>query len=690
MKLYIEHQLILSFLVGFFNVDADKTFQRIKFGNTIHLLCQYNGSIEGCSFLIPGEEFKIQLNSSQLQDDNDAKYKYFGMGFDKGECGIQIDNVSIENQGYATCILSLNKTFDLYETIEVKKFDHNNLDTLPTIKILNNSPLIVGQTLIAECATKSERNVKFLWLLNDKVLNETNDATVAVNKKYKQEKNVMHELKSFLKYDLLNSKDNGSILKCRIKFNDNSFKYIDTSLTLEVLNETSNQEPLIGLPYEISIKFFAFPRVLSSRWMVNKRNIYYGKVTNEFSSKELKYLGNNQWNAFLYISNVTEENIHYNYTLQINDSEGTKLYSIRLDDLIKNNTFSLEKKTNNNNNRSSTIKPIKNNSVTTLPEYQRKLKSLSHRRTLMRNSSDIIDNNTTVAPTERKIKLIRKQQQKFNTTKTTSVIISTTTTAKPTTKVGLTSIVLSTDAINKDDTENIKYSIHHIENENYMHNTSLTIDNKYDDLENEVITKSYFENTTFKVYNFTTNKNIDSRYDYTRQIQDYIIILIFVILILVIIIITMLLIHYRYQVLVLKTQIIQMNLENYYNHSCSTFNEYSSNRIGSGFCDSKRPMSNSSDESIINTNSHLYQSIDDIDTHVYDEIISSIDQKSDNESVRIETDEKPNNYENNESFNSINEILIPQHCHSLLTIEEVDEYESSQSQKLSKLETTYI
>ena len=95
----------------------------------------------------------------------------------------------------------------------------------------------------------------------------------------------------------------------------------------------------------------------------------------------------------------------------------------------------------------------------------------------------------------------------------------------------------------------------------------------------------------------------------------------------------------------------------------STFNDYSSTNFqqneGVPFY-IKRPLnvnhnspnSSSGDSDIsssqflctYNTNSHLYQSIDadEIDNHVYDEIIQT-----------KENDEgKPNNYENNESFNS--------------------------------------
>lgn len=629
-------------------------------GDKVHLLCQYSGPIEGCSFVIPGEDAEIDLQPNQQQITEN--FKYFGKGFDRGECGVTIENVTARNEGFATCILALNSTFELYEAIEVKIIDHKEIEaSLPKMKILNVSPLKVGQQLAAECSAKSYNEVNFLWLLNGRILNGT--SVPMVKKKYERDKGIVFEFKSILKYDSLDIRDNGSILRCRIQNTNSSSEFIDTSLSLVVLNETKISTASVGEPFDISIKFFAFPRVLSSRWKVNKRTIYYGKATSEFSSKELKYLGNNQWNAVLHIANVTDENIHFNYTLQISDSEGTKFYHHRLDSFNSSETSDDDDESSTNNNFVTT----------TLPKYAKTEKqhhkasssSLSNRRTTTttRNFSNTNENTaqpTIAAVVERKIKFIRKQQQQqrqpsqnTSTTMTemTSVIASTTTTEQVSTTQA-SSTFISTHT-NKTDS-----SV-----ENNINDNTTTAASSNDDAK----LTNYFDITTYEVIN-TTESSDGSAGSQSAKIQNIFVAASFLMLIFVIIIISILLCHYRHQVSILKTEIIQMNLESYYNQSClypSNFNEYSGESIQrSGvaalICDNKRSLSECSEESsnivqTYSTNSHLYQSIDEC--HVYDEIINSMEQES--ESQRVCDDEKLNNYENNESFNSKSIFLKP-------------------------------
>jgi hypothetical protein len=128
--------------------------------------------------------------------------------------------------------------------------------------------------------------------------------------------------------------------------------------------------------------------------------------------------------------------------------------------------------------------------------------------------------------------------------------------------------------------------------------------------------------------------------------------------------------HYRRQVVILKTEIIQMNLDSYYNQSClypPTYNNYSS--TSSAFqrnplisilpYDVKASIEHHHPDDYSNQcseagNSHLYQSIDDTN-HVYDEIISTTKAPTAADSLErgdeAGDEGKPNNYENNESMN---------------------------------------
>ncbi|CAH1713915.1 unnamed protein product [Chironomus riparius] len=707
--------LIIFSLPVFLFVVVVANSKAINYNNKVHLLCSYDKPISGCRFSVPGD-----LNDIHLFDDvrnlERYKYEYFGKGFKIGDCGITINNATSENEGRAICTLTVNNSFEVDETVEVKVFDFNNLHMgLPKLKILNSGPLKVSQTLAAECVMKStDQYSKISWLLNDKLLNNSNSLTI---KRFERDKGTVFELKSILKHQL-DTLDNGSTLKCRTRVSNYSQEFVDTTLDLVVLNETRLMEPKIGLPFDISINVFAFPRVLSSRWKVNNRVIYYGKSTNEFISRELKYLGKNEWNAVLHIINITDLNIQYNYTLQVNDSDGTKYYNVRLDQSINEANYPNDESNNESTQpqeEETTISlkslNISENSITSSPklnftkqqqlQQQKEEKSNTFRRTTTRYYH--YNNNTISQPftTERRTKNTRKQQKNTSISITDMTSVSSTTTSTTMTTTESSIIVVMTKAYTN-------------ETEGKMTTETAVDENSFKYEETTVQFNNNDEEIETKEFNTTTSKNlieiiaIDNSNDLKRfetTIERFFIRVSFVTMVLIIVIFLLLLCHYRHQVTLLKTEIIQMNLENYYNQSCLyplTFNDYSSTNFqqndGVPFY-IKRPLnvnhntpnSSSGDSDIsssqflctYNTNSHLYQSIDadDIDNHVYDEII----QTKENDVG------KPNNYENNESFNNINEMLIPSHCHTLMTIhEEEEELEASHIQILSKLESTYI
>lgn len=676
---------------------------QITIGEKVHLLCEHEKPITGCRFNIPGEPYGIQLVPTI--NAADKRFQYFGRGFEFGDCGVTINNVSAANEGYSSCVMTVitkNQTHEHELMAEIKILNKNDLHlSLPKMKILNTSPLKVGQTLAAECVTKSSDKIANIsWLLNDRILNGT---STVVLKKYERDKGI-YEQKSILKYDALDANDNGSILKCRTKFSNHTNDFIDAALSL-IVNDTNYQlVPKIGEPFDLSVEIFAFPRVLSSRWKVNKRTIYYGKATDEFSSRELQYLGNNQWNAILRIKNITEENIHFNYSLQVTDSDGNQVYNVRLD-----NGFN---RTNDAVIDESTEKSISTNAIaTTKPKFSSKFKSNLSRRTTGRqtifhnnpnhnisnntnnnNSGNASSNNNTHSQTERRTKYIRKQQKNVNTSVAITEMTSVTFTTNETASVVMTEAntneeKTTPEAETETETEIeekivekpfIKYenSINTTDDDNDVVDKSDDDDDDGSDGHKELnVTKKLIKNlldirTKYEVYNATENSTIVS--DFNEKFENFFITTSFTALILVIIVFSIMLCHYRRQVSVLKTEIIQMNLENYYNQSCfnpPNFNDYSPTsiqRTGVPLFYDKNPLNDDSDTSsnfvqTYNTNSHLYQSIDDIDTHVYDEIINTMElgvEDDENSCDNTNVDEKLNNYENNESLNSKNIFLI--------------------------------
>lgn len=658
-------------------VVANSNAKVINYNNKVHLLCSYDKPISGCRYRIPGDLNDIHLFDDKRKLGRDRKYEYFGKGFKLGDCGITINNATNENEGRAICTLTVNNSFELDETVEVKVFDFNNLHMgLPKLKILNSGPLKVSQTLAAECVTKSvDQYSKISWLLNDKILNNSNTSTI---KRFERDKGTVFELKSILKHQL-DTLDNGSTLKCRTRVSNYSQEFVDTTLDLVVINETKLMEPKIGLPFDVSINIFAFPRVLSSRWKVNKRVIYYGKSTNEFISRELKYLGKNEWNAVLHIKNITDQNIHYNYTLQVNDSEGTKYYNIRLDESI-NEANHLDDESNNESTpheEETTISlqslNISDNSITLSPKIdftkqQQQQQQFQQQNKFRRTTTRYYhyNNNTISHPfaTEKRTKTTPKQQLKntsISITEMTSVSSLSSTTTSNTMETTESSIIVVMTKAYTNETEG-ETTTETAVDENEETTTQLN-----DDDEEEIQTKEFTTTTSKNLIEIIAidNSNDDLK-RFETTVERFFIRVSFVTMVLIIVIFLLLLCHYRHQVTLLKTEIIQMNLENYYNQSCmypSTFNDYSSTNFqqndGVPFY-IKRPLnvnhnssnSSSGDSDIsssqflstYNTNSHLYQSIDadDIDNHVYDEII----QTKEND------EEKPNNYENNESCNS--------------------------------------
>lgn len=720
--------------------SASNQIKSLFVGEKAHLLCSYEEPIIGCKFIIPGVAYEIQLSSesSQFTTKSGFKFSYYGKGLNRGDCGVTIHNLTFINQGHATCILALSDDDDeIIESVEIriKNVTRQHRLLLPKITILNNdNSLKVGQTLAAECVAENDDKDEFVnlsWHLNNEILTNSSRRTRITTSAGKlrrtesdsssnEEENYFHEIKSILMHELSEG-DNGKTLKCRY----DSFNFTsEAEHQLIVHNDGDNFNetflPKIGEAYDIAINFFAFPRPLSPKWKVNQQTIYYGKMTDEFISRELKYLGNNQWRAILRIANVTEKNIHFNYTLQVNDGEGSKSYYVRLDDLV------------NQQHKSNVILNY-NNSID-----EESTKLINHDQDLImsdtraNNSLPLLDSppsqplinvkpstyrRRTSPATSRKINSTRMKIIRKSRYNTTMAITQMTTTAIQTTTTTI-DVAMPTNTEN-DDVTNVNRTGNII---------AINNGNENDEV---VGTKQNLTNA-FEVLN--VKKKSSTSFDKkSLAIGISFIAMIFLLLTLI-----LLILYYRRQVVILKTEIIQMNLENYYSSSACLYppTYYSSSNptfhtnalISLPFIDDMK-SSNQSEAS----NSHLYQSIDDDANHVYDEIISKTES---NNNKMTNEEGKPNNYENNESMNceslildlihflslsllSIssgvdyervehtiiipNESLIqrPIHCQSLRTIHEEEEEEeehdddcdvNQKSKKFSKknLESTYI
>lgn len=648
-------------------------------GEKAHLLCSYEEPIIGCKFIIPGVAYEIQLSSQSppFITNSGFKFSYYGEGLNNGDCGVTIHNLTFVNQGHATCILSPQSNEDkndeeIVETVEIRiNQQQGSLSLLlPKITILNNdNSLKVGQTLAAECIAEDEF-ANLSWHLNNEILTNTTQQTLKLRRSddsvtTSDEENYFYKIKSILMHELRDG-DNGTTLKCRLdSFLTNGTS--ETELQLIVHNETRTLSlPKIGGAYDIAINFFAFPRPLSQKWKVNDRNIYYGKISDEFISRELKYLGNNQWRALLHITNITEKHFHFNYTLLVNDANGRKSYNVRLDDLV-NQQHESNVLLNYNNSiidggvdeELTTVKLIDLDrgrnlilSNTQATKALLNLKSSTYRRRTSGGSTTKMPSSTAAAASEisrnngsNRTKIIRKSR--YNTT-----AIAITTKSATTTHETITTAMPTKATFRNDDVINVNKTgiIAAINNDN---NDDAAPSFKIDSNEKNLRKKDMMETI-----------GGGGRVHFSlEKVHSLMIAIGFIVMAILLLIFLSMICHYRRQVVILKTEIIQMNLESYYNQSClypSTYNNYSSSTISF----QRNPLISVDDdvktsievavseynENSEASNSHLYQSIDP----VYDEITSPKNCENNNE----EDEGKPNNYENNESMNCKHFSLI--------------------------------
>jgi hypothetical protein len=645
-----------------------------KIGDEIHLSCTYKNPIIGCKFRIPNESNEIKLSEHAVNSNNKTndRFKYFGRGFVHGDCGITIRNVTIESQGHAKCILTVGNdeygnARELNETVEIKLFktDAMQINALPKMKILNTNPLKVGQMLSAECVLKINGNQnKFnsiVWLLDENIINSSN-----INNSRNYE-----ELKSTLKYGL-SEFDDQKILKCRTKLHSDSTQYVDAIKIINVYKKTQKLEAKVGRPFDVIIEFSSKSRPPSTKWIVNEKHIYIGRASSEYLSRELKLksLRNNLWIAVLHIKNVTNVNLHHNYTLQVDDaSEGRKFFTKRID-ANKHQVEDITETTPQAPTTTSTTFPpdtqtnfIKHSQKTNL---YRPISRRNERYKTNNNSTPLTNRrNTTISSTEM-TSVTSSFSSPISSTQVHLVLLKThqnnIMSENSTLAPHLTSINRSINNKNN----NKRKSFGEEKDEHSFNGTlSTTHGNSYEITFNEINFTSGNNNNDNLLEKNTINEPV--------KFENFFITISFTSLVVVMIIFLLMLCHYKRQVSMLRTEVIQMNMENYYNQSnlhSSTLNDYSFARRNHGNCSyNSASLSTNSSEDFMKDSSHttngensqsihdysptynIYQSIDDIDTHVYDEIIQT-KAGAENKSIHSSIDAKPNNYENNESFNS--------------------------------------
>lgn len=578
--------------------DSDRT-PSLYVGEKAHLLCAYEESIKRCKFVIPGVAYEIQLSQTtpQLTTRKGFKFSYYGRGLNHGDCGVTIHNLTFSNQGQARCIIGTSDNQEVVENVDIR-IKNATAWKLPKLALLNNdNALKVGQTLMAECIVEGNDDEDELanlsWHLNNEILTNSSSIQETMRLRRTDEGGKFSLQIKSILKHELRQDDNGKTLKCRL---DSFISNFTSQVERELVleQEADSALPKIGEPYDIVINFTSHPRPSSAKWKVNERNIYYGKSNNGFISREFKYLGNNQWRATLHVTNVTEENFRSNYSLQVNDALGSKSYDVRLDEF--DNQQLLNYNTDAVDDLTSSTKVI----------------NLDNERNSIAETPSSHETTFDVEPST--------YREEINRNSTTIDIL--------TTEATITTLLPTKSTLYGDEVKIVSSS-------DYNETIEISLDENIDD-------------------------------NSQQQLASFVIASAFITMSIVLIALSLILCYYRKQVVVLKREIIQMSTEHFYNSSSypglynvvnlsldlrrNALMNISVNSIDvkNDYCvpDYSNSNSNSGSEA---TNSHLYQSIEEAN-HVYDEIISTKDEERN-------CDEKPNNYENNESMN----------CESIIT-----------------------
>lgn len=228
--------------------------------------------------------------------------------------------------------------FDDLEFDETAHYDEPGVvPELPLIKLFNDSPLEVGQSLTIGCLSRNgDPTADLSWHLNNQQLNET----VLDFEETGDDRSTSNTL-SVIQWNV-KVEDDGKILTCQARHPGYLKGFVETKHKLNIKYAPTKQ-PLkviggvkIGESVDISVSFRSNPKPTTIKWLVGDTKIYYGAVTQKNGvskcvSREIKAIGHNFWSASLHIANVTDDDIASNYKLQVRNPIGSADYVVQLE-----------------------------------------------------------------------------------------------------------------------------------------------------------------------------------------------------------------------------------------------------------------------------------------------------------------------------------------------------------------------
>lgn len=306
--------------------NVEPSFVEKTEGEPVQILCSFGRPLERCRFTLAGENgFDVKLNPAIERTDN---FRYFGEGFDKGQCGLRISNLKREHEGNWTCRLDLGDAYD--DVVGHFQVLIARAPTQPQLIVQGQKQLREGDELNAECSFRDGRPSAIVrWFLgdneitsHDESLTEQNGAEVVIS--------------SLHKYYLIAS-DNLKSLVCRVEHAAFENNFTNTSLQLQVnyppqalgRDELKIGGLTIGSSADVQVTIRSNPRPFLE-WTIDGIKMKEGTQNQRYVVKNAEQVEEGRYLAQLTVIQLTLEDTLKTYNLRASNEFGHQDYQISI------------------------------------------------------------------------------------------------------------------------------------------------------------------------------------------------------------------------------------------------------------------------------------------------------------------------------------------------------------------------
>lgn len=291
-------------------------------GESVSILCSFGKPVSVCRFYTP-EGSTIKINE-RLQ----GKYAYYGSGFENGQCGITINDLSKRDEGRWKCSLDIGATFD-----DVEGFFNVTIRKPPTqlqLYVRDANILRDGQDISAECTFRDGYpSASIEWFLGeervqprDPVYNEDQSGEITVTSTFERTLRVGDNLKSLI---------------CRINHPalENGFTNTTHQVYVNFPPQALSRQELyisgltIGNRADIEVFIRANPKP-RLQWTIDGKVLKGGSQDNKYVVNNAVQLDDGRYSAKLTIMELTLQDTTKVYNLRADNEIGSTDYQIRI------------------------------------------------------------------------------------------------------------------------------------------------------------------------------------------------------------------------------------------------------------------------------------------------------------------------------------------------------------------------